>query len=391
MINKFVFTLALLLISILSFSQTIKELEERRERTERELNESTQQLIQTEKKREQSLNQLNILKRQLVLRKNLISDIEKQIKLLEKQIQDKSTLISVYENDLNNLKKEYSKLILFAQRNKSDMQILVFIFASSDFNQAYRRLRFYQQFLKFREQQAQQIIQTQQAIEHEVNEISKSRNKLAQSQEDKENEILKLNTQQKRYSQSVSQLQQKESALRKQVEERRQAMEALDKAIEELIAEEARRAKSTVRDARYLRLSKGFSGNKGRLPWPTVTGVIVSDFGEHNHPVLKGVKIRNNGIDISTQLNAKVKSIYEGEVKKIVSIPGQNAAVIIRHGDFLTVYSNLVKVDVSIGEIVKAQQVIGEVYSNVQEGNGLLNLQIWHENKIENPTKWILP
>jgi murein DD-endopeptidase MepM/ murein hydrolase activator NlpD len=168
-------------------------------------------------------------------------------------------------------------------------------------------------------------------------------------------------------------------------------MEALDKAIADLIAEETRSAKTQIRDARYLRISDGFAGNKGKLPWPTTTGVIVNEFGEHSHPVLKGIKIKNNGIDISTKLNEKVKTIFEGEVRKIVSIPGQNIAVLIRHGDFVTVYSNLIKVQVKVGDRVQAQQVIGEVYNDEKTQSGIYKLQIWQENTLLNPTEWILP
>lgn len=390
--TKFLTLFILLVLATMPlFSQTIRELEERKERTQRELTESTQLLQRTEKEREQSLNSLNILKRQLTLRTNLINDIEKQIELLERDIEDKSLLIQSYQSDLKNLKNEYAKMIRFAQRNRTDMQILVFIFASSDFNQAYRRMRFYQQFLRFREKQAREIIETQKAIESELAKVSANRNRLAQSREEKTHEVNNLSKQQQQYSSSVRNLQQREAQLRKEVEERKKAMEALDKAIADLIAEETRNAKTQIRDARYLRISDGFAGNKGKLPWPTSTGVIVNEFGEHNHPVLKGIKIKNNGVDISTKVNEKVKSIFEGEVRKIVSIPGQNIAVLIRHGDFVTVYSNLIKVQVKVGDRVQAQQVIGEVYNDEKTQSGIYKLQIWQENTILNPTEWILP
>lgn len=390
--SKFLTLLILFVLSTIPlFSQTLRELEERKERTQRELTESTQLLQRTEKEREQSLSNLNILKRQLTLRTNLIGDIEKQIELLERDIEEKTLLIQSYQNDLKNLKNEYAKMIRFAQRNRTDMQILVFIFASSDFNQAYRRMRFYQQFLQFREKQAKEIIETQKAIESELAKVSTNRNRLAQSREEKTIEVNNLSKQQQQYSSSVRNLQQREAQLRKEVEERKKAMEALDKAIADLIAEETRNAKTQIRDARYLRISDGFAGNKGKLPWPTTTGVIVNEFGEHSHPVLKGIKIKNNGIDISTKLNEKVKTIFEGEVRKIVSIPGQNIAVLIRHGDFVTVYSNLIKVQVKVGDRVQAQQVIGEVYNDEKTQSGIYKLQIWQENTLLNPTEWILP
>lgn len=385
----------LLLLSNLGFTQTIKELEERKNKTEKEIEFTNKLLTETEQKRIQSLNQLNLLKRQIVLRKNLISDLEIKIQLLKQQISDKELLISELQKDLENLKKEYAKLIRFAWTNKSDLDILVFIFASDDFNQAYRRLRFYQQFIKFREKQGKEIVETQALLESEIIELSNARQDLERSISSKNSEVLNLNRQEGKFSQSVTQLKSQERRLRNEIEERRKSMEALDKAIADLIAEEARKAaeskNSKVRDARYLRLSEGFAGNRGKLPWPTDQGVIVGEFGEHDHPVLKGVKIRNNGIDISTTSHSQVKSIFEGEVKKIVSIPGSNVAVIIRHGDFLTVYSNLVKVSVKVGDNVKATQTIGEAFTDPQNNKSFFNLQIWQESKILNPVDWILP
>lgn len=381
--------LLFLFIPFLSFTQTLEELQERREKTEKEIKLATSLLTQTEQERVSTVEQLNLLKNQISLRKKLIADINKQIELKEKQINEKSIEIDELNTSLQNLRTEYAALIEFAWKNRKDMHILMFIFASEDFNQAYRRLRFYQQFIRFREKQGREIIRTQNRISNELAALDEARNELENVMSSKSEEIDKLNSQENRYSRSVSKLKQKERQIRQQLQERKKAMESLNKEISKLIAEEAKRTK--VRDARYIELSEGFSGNKGKLPWPTAEGLIVSDFGEHDHPVIKGVKIRNNGVDIRTQANADVKAIYDGVVKKIVSIPGSNIAVIIRHGDFLTVYSNLSQVSVRIDQRIKTEQKIGEAYTDAQEGRGMINLQIWHESKIQNPKDWILP
>ncbi len=381
--------LLFLFIPFLSFTQTLEELQERREKTEKEIKLATSLLTQTEQERVSTVEQLNLLKNQISLRKKLIADINKQIELKEKQINEKSIEVDELNTSLQNLRTEYAALIEFAWKNRKDMHILMFIFASEDFNQAYRRLRFYQQFIRFREKQGREIIRTQNRISNELAALDEARNELENVMSSKSDEIDKLNSQENRYSRSVSKLKQKERQIRQQLQERKKAMESLNKEISKLIAEEAKRTK--VRDARYIELSEGFSGNKGKLPWPTAEGLIVSDFGEHDHPVIKGVKIKNNGVDIRTQANADVKAIYDGVVKKIVSIPGSNIAVIIRHGDFLTVYSNLSQVSVRIDQRIKTEQKIGEAYTDAQEGRGMINLQIWHESKIQNPKDWILP
>jgi septal ring factor EnvC (AmiA/AmiB activator) len=375
--------------------QTIKDLEQRKKKTEEEIELTNNLLSDTEKKRIESLSELNLLKTKIGLRKKLIADIDKQVELVENEIHDKNLIIKGLEKDIQNLKKEYAKLIRFAWRNRTKMQILVFIFSSDDFSQAYRRMRFYQQLLNFRQKQGNEIIQTQSLMNDEIEKLKIHKSKLVSLKSEKSSEITTLDKEEKRFSTSVSQLRAKERQLRKELDERRKSMEALNKAIETLIAEEARKAAEQktekVRDSRYLKLSDGFAGNKGKLPWPTAQGVIVGEFGEHNHPVLKGVKIKNNGIDISSPAGTKVKAIYEGEVKKVVTIPGSNVAVIIRHGDFLTVYSNLSTVYVKVGDTVQAQKEIGEVYTDPGTNKSVFNLQIWQESQIQNPKLWILP
>jgi septal ring factor EnvC (AmiA/AmiB activator) len=392
--KKLIFIISYIILSFnCGFSQTIQELENRRKKTEQEIVLTNKLLTETQKKKVQNINQLNTLKKQVELRRRLISDYESQIILIEKDIEDKTIIVNELQKDIINLKKEYAKLIQFAWRNRTDMQILIFIFASEDFNQAYRRIRFYQQLLKFRETQAKEILNTQKLVENEIELLTKSRDKLSMLKIEKNVEFSNLSRDESRYSQNVKQLQTKEKQLRREIEERRKSMEAIEKIIAELIAEEAKRKaeKDRVRDDRYIRLSDGFIGNKGKLPWPSNPGVIIGDFGEHFHPVLKEIKIRNSGIDIGTEPNSSVKAIFEGEVSKIVNIPGSNVTVIIRHGDFLSVYSNLVKIKVKVGESVSTSQIIGEAYTEHEGKQGMVNLQIWQENKIQNPRHWILP
>lgn len=390
-----IFICLLVLVCTSISGQTIKDLEQRKKKTEEEIELTNNLLSDTEKKRIESLSELNLLKTKIGLRKKLIADIDKQVELVENEIHDKNLIIKGLEKDIQNLKKEYAKLIRFAWRNRTKMQILVFIFSSDDFSQAYRRMRFYQQLLNFRQKQGNEIIQTQSLMNDEIEKLKIHKSKLVSLKSEKSSEITTLDKEEKRFSTSVSQLRAKERQLRKELDERRKSMEALNKAIETLIAEEARKAAEQktekVRDSRYLKLSDGFAGNKGKLPWPTAQGVIVGEFGEHNHPVLKGVKIKNNGIDISSPAGTKVKAIYEGEVKKVVTIPGSNVAVIIRHGDFLTVYSNLSTVYVKVGDTVQAQKEIGEVYTDPGTNKSVFNLQIWQESQIQNPKLWILP
>lgn len=385
-------TLFIFFFFLLSLSaQSLSDLENQKQKTQKELAYANDLLDKTQKNRINSVNQLNILKKQLLLQNQLVSQTQTQIELLEQEISEKQLLISDLNTDLENLKTEYAKLIVYAKRNSSQLDLLVFIFSAQDFNQAYLRIRFYKQFMKFRAGQAKQIEEVQNSIIKELASIEHAANLLKETKQEKTRELNSLHSNERSYQTNINKLRQQENQLRKDIEKRKASMAALDKAIADLIAEEARKAATTIRDARYLNLSAGFQGNKGRLPWPTAKGVITGLFGEHNHPVLKGVKIKNNGVDITTDKDSYVRAIFEGEVKKIVSIPGSNMAVLVRHGDFLTVYSNITKISVKVGDTVKALQSLGQVFTDPTTQKGIYNLQIWQENTIQNPTNWILP
>ena len=395
MIKRLLFLFPILFFYSLSVAQTLKDLEQRRKKTEQEIELTTKLISETESKKVKTLDQLIIVRSQLNLRRQLVKDIERQISMVEIETGVRQMTVEGLHSDLNNLKREYAKLIQFAWKNKSDMNLLMFLFASNDFNQAYKRLRFYQQFINFREKQGREIIATERLITSELNKLSDQRKELAKLIGEKNFEVDQLSKLEVQYNSNIKSLQTKEKQLKNELEERKKSIELLNKAIEDLIAEEARKAAQAkpdkVRDARYLKLSEGFLGNKGKLPWPTAQGVIVGHFGEHFHPVLKDVKIKNNGVDISTTPNAPVLAIFEGEVKKIVNIPGSNTAVIIRHGDYLSVYSNIVKVAVKVGDYVRASQVIGEAFTETGSSRGILNLQIWKESETQNPVGWLLP
>jgi murein DD-endopeptidase MepM/ murein hydrolase activator NlpD len=171
----------------------------------------------------------------------------------------------------------------------------------------------------------------------------------------------------------------------------------LQQEIERVIAAEAKKAgKKSSKDSGFALttaekvLSGDFSGNQGKLPWPVQRGLITDHFGEHPHAILKHVVVRNSGIDITTQANAKARTVFKGEVTKIVAIPGGNMAVIIRHGNYLTVYSNLSEVFVKEGQKVTTKEEIGTVFTDKDEDNKtILKFQLWRENNKLNPEDWL--
>lgn len=209
----------------------------------------------------------------------------------------------------------------------------------------------------------------------------------------KELETLELAREKEVQKDIVQDLQKQEKDLRKQLQEKEKIANKLNSEIEKIIKAEQEKAQSkniysklTPQDKL---LSDSFKGNKGKLPWPTKYGVITETFGEHNHPVLKGVKTRNNGVDISTVSQAEVFAVYGGTVTKVLSILGANYTVIIRHGNYLTVYQNLASVQVKNGDKINNKQRLGILFADNEAENSILHFEIWEEMNKQNPEEWL--
>jgi len=190
-------------------------------------------------------------------------------------------------------------------------------------------------------------------------------------------------------------LQNEQKSLRQKLKQQQKIEQQLEREIQKIIEEEARKNQEKggfgfALTPEQKLIGDGFAQNIKRLPWPVERGIITEHFGIHRHPILTNVQIKNNGINIATEIGAKVRSVFNGEVSRVFGISGGNSAVIIRHGKYLSVYSNLREVVVKKGDNVSTKQVIGTVYSDLEEGNkSILKFQIWLESQKLNPEDWI--
>ncbi len=376
-----------------SFAQTKEELERRKQKNLEEIEYTSKLLRQTQNTRITNISQIRIINKRILLRDQLIYSIQQEVDLLDEEIKEKNELISSMENDLEKIKKEYEKLIIFAYRNKNKYQKMMFIFAAENFNQAYKRMRYVQQFTKFRRQQAKMIRDMQENIADEINKLENKREEKTKLVEDKIAENLKLQDEKYQKNRIVAQLKRRESEFKKEIEKKERMNERIEKEIAEIIAAEARRMKET---SLYKQLtpeekiiSDNFMENRGRLPWPTERGIITDNFGYHPHPVIPGITINNNGIDITTVEGAEARALFDGVVSKVFAILGGNYAVIIRHGNFLTVYQNLINVKVKKGDQIKMKQPIGTVYTDKETQTTVLHIEIWKELEKQDPEEWI--
>ena len=393
---KFKVSIELILFFLFSivYSQQREELEIKKNKNLDEIKLTNELLDKTKSEKKFSINRLQILNRKIRLRKDLIDNINKEIIDLNAKINELNEEILKTEYDINFIKKEYSKAIYNAYIHRNFQNRLMFVLASENIGQAYEKIKYFNEYFDYIKKQVIKLKDKENDLikkKDDLNKILLEREGLVTRKKDETNEMLNDKENQKKIFEG---LKSKEKELLKKLKEKEKIKAEIEKEIKKIIEEESRKAinsksnlyEKLTPDERLI--SNDFKKNKGKLPWPTSKGIITGFFGEQDHPVLKGIKIKNNGIDITTVNDAEVRSIFEGVVSKVIVIKGANYAVIIRHGNYLSVYQNLIDVCVKAGEQIKTKQKIGLVYSSEEE-NSVIHLEIWEElNKLD-PVNWL--
>lgn len=437
------------------------KMQSRKSKLEKEIIEMNRELEQTKQNKSANLNQLMLINKKISKREELINEIEQEVGGIDSQVKNLNDTIYRITMNLSSLKEEYARIIYSTYRNRSAYNRLMFIFSSHNFNQAYKRLKYLQQYTEYRQSQVKSISETQQTLaakklEFEKRKSSKlvlkrsqeqERNVLANEKAEKDDKIKNLSSQEKTL---LIKLRNNEIALnklqiaienivvaeiRKANEEkarkaaselavRKAATEADRKAKAKAEADKKAKAKSVspgnpteiaksepiakIEETRTtaakaapatsnsmsvtaedVALSGNFAGNRGRLPSPVDRGAIISSFGEHPHAEFQNIKIKNNGIDIISAPGAQAKVIFDGEISSVMFIANLNYVVIVRHGDYLTVYSNLESVTVKKGDKVKIRQSLGTVSTGQGESKSRLHFELWQGTIVQNPASWL--
>jgi septal ring factor EnvC (AmiA/AmiB activator) len=412
-LDKYIVGLVLFMF-LLPFSgiaQTKASLEEKKKKLEHEIRETNKLIEATKKDKTLSLSQLTILNKKIKDRQELIKVYNSEISLLNKSIKNNDKEISNLQQDMKMLKETYAHVIRKAYINRGKHVPIIYIFASKDFNQAFRRLRYLQSYNEFRRKQAIEIQNIQDTLNKKIVELRidlDSKRVLLNNEQTQQNELGKEKTEKET---AVKTLSKKENQLKKELDKKRANAKKLDaeiaRVIEAEIRKERERAAAAAAKAAAAKgekapaanvmkvspetklVSDKFESNKGRLPWPVDKGVITEQFGEHRHPVMANIVINNNGINIATTKGASIKAIFEGEVAAVFTVPGGNKAVIVRHGEYLSVYSNLGDIVVKQGDKVKVGQVLGSVYTDDDDNKTEAHLEIWKDKTKLNPEIWI--
>lgn len=380
-----------------------KQLENEKKRIEEEIRYTNELLSTTKKTRQASVNELHIINSRITKRESLIRNISNEIGNIQNTIgQDESQILEL-QNTLQKMKNEYAKMIYFAYRNRNSINRLMFILAAEDFNQAYKRMRYFQQYSSYRKSQAIRIKAADEKLHNHISLLENQKTQKELLLGEKELEKNKLAKEKEQKSQSVAQLKKKEKELLNTLKKQEKAARRLQEAIEKIIAEEIKKAREASKGTSVkakpgdyfeltpeeLELSNSFASNAGKLPWPSERGIIAGSFGEQPHPVLKGIKIKNNGVNILTSKGAIARAVFKGKVTRVMSVPNYNKVVIIRHGEYLSVYSNLQDVTVKMGDEVNTKQSIGTIFTNPEDDETELHFELWKGKILLNPSDWL--
>ncbi len=390
--------LAFTLFVCLAFSvvaqKTKAQLQKEKQQNLQKIKEVEKILTETTTKKKNSVGELTALKQRIVEQEKLISSIKGEINFLNKEIGENNDFINALEEDLNKLKSEYAAMLFAAQKANNSATRLTFLFSANSFEQLIMRMRYMQQYAEKRKLQAKAITAVQGELSGQIKQIEliKSEKNTLLNEELSEN--TNLTGLKKKQNVLVKSLEKEERSLKRDLEETKKALVALDKKINDIIKEELERAaheaKAKPNNATTTAsavLSSSFAENKNKFPWP-VKGFISQGFGRQKHPLLKGVYIENTGVNIQTSENEKVRSIFEGEVRELALIQPWGNTVIIRHGEYFTIYSGLKDVYVKRGQKVSIGQEIGQILSN-SEGISELRFRIHKNTMALDPQLWL--
>lgn len=374
------------------FSQNINELRNKKSEIEKSIIELNSILKATEKQKKNSLENLELVKKKIELQSELIRQLDSEEVQLQNQILKRQQNVDSLAYKVSILKEEYNKIIQVSYKNRDKRYLIMLILSSDDFNRAYKRIRFFKQVIDYRKNQ---ISILRNAILHFQNEkemLAEDITKLNLKQKEKQVELQKLNEEKNNYNQKLIELNKRKKELIADLEKKKIIAKRLNEEITRLVEEEAKRLREEQNKSKISELgtlSSIFKENIGKFKKPIDNGILTGYYGESNHPILKGVKVKNNGVDFSIEGKTNVYSIFEGEVRKIITIPGSGIAVIIRHGNYLTVYSNLTRINIKVNQKVNTNQKIGEIDAYTNSEKNYLHFEIWNENKTENPEKWL--
>ena len=386
----------------------IGELEKARLVTLAEIEEINQWLKENIQTTTNALTRLDLLTRQISSRKKVVQLLDQEIISINKEINSKETDIKTLEKDFETKKQQYAVSVRKIYFHKNNQDNLLFILSSKNFTQSYNRIMYLKTFSNWQKKQAGEIIERQNTISREKDLLVAHRNNKLNLLKERRSEENQLSIEETERKAEVQSLEKNKKKLQEDLADKEKQASALNRQIERIIAEEVlkseKAAKSESGEIRTTEVNGGyamtesernlsstFAGNKGKLPFPVNGNYrIVGYFGIHQHKELSKITTNNNGIDIETSAGSEAKAVFNGVVSRIFTLPGYNNSIIVRHGNYLTLYSNIDQVYVKQGDKVNTGQPVGKIYTDREKGNSaMLHFEIWKEQTKQDPLIWI--
>ncbi|MEM7549023.1 MAG: peptidoglycan DD-metalloendopeptidase family protein [Bacteroidota bacterium] len=364
------------------------DLEKEKAENLKKISEAERILKETESKKVNTIGQLQAINQKIKAQNQLISSIKKEKQLLDEEIAERNIVINALSDDLENLKEEYGKMIFNTYKYNSATSKLSFLFSASTFTQLMMRLEYLKQYSKARRVQVEQIELVKMTLSEEklvVEDKLVEKRDLLGEQIKESKSLSRLKTKQ---NDIVTNLKSQERELKKEVASRKKSIAKLNKIIEDLVKAELAKVKSASVKLELTEMTSSFERSKKNLSWPVQSGFVSSPFGRQQHPVLKGIQIENHGIEIQTESNQSVHAVFEGEIASVSFVPGMNNVVLVKHGDYYTLYAKIKNVTVKRGDIVSSNQKIGEVFTS-KDGISELQFQVWKRSNKLNPEHWL--
>ena len=414
-ISVLFFLLIALFYTALAIGQESRTaLNSEKKQLEKEIAEQKKQLQTTQKNKAASLREIELIKNQIRKQEKLIQVINDEIHSLDNQIIENTKELQTLTQKLDLLIAEYKKAVYAAYKHRNALSKTNFVLSAENLNQAARRMNYLQEYSRTLNHQLRAILETQQKIKQKDELLTSQKQEKTSLIQDKNKEKENLSKQESQKNTVVANLKKQESKINSEINKKINRQKQIDVAIQRIIdaeIEKARKeaeAKAKKNDAKTTTsslttsaktpvltltpeesaLAADFESNKGKLPWPTEKGTIVANFGAYSHPEVSSVKIPNNGINILTERNSPVRAVFKGTIAGIYDIDG-GKAILIRHGNYISVYSNLASVDVKKGDQVATKQQIGRMFNDQSNAYSELHFEIRKEKDPLNPSLWI--
>jgi len=378
-----------------NYQERQKQLEAQKISIKKEIQQINNLINDSRKKSLGLADELEDIQLKISVRDRLIRINNSQVNNLNNIISNQNDRIADLEVDLKKLKDEYSKIVYSSYKKRSSEMKLMFLFASDNINQAFRRFQYFKQYSKYRKEQANKIVSLQEEISINIDSLDKR--KIEKQNVVKENQSVRqtLNKDRIRQNSLYNNLLKDQKNYAVEIQEKEKQARLIDNEIQKLIRLAIAESNNNNNSSNFALtpegrlISSNFQSNKGRLPWPVREGIITRRFGTQPHPVVRTTTINSNGISIATSVNSIAYSVFEGEVLSVYGFSGGNPGVLIRHGKYISNYQNLSSIFVKKGDKIMANDEIGIVFTNESTGKTVLKFNIFNELKPENPTIWL--